>query len=226
MKRMLIAGAIALAAGGQALAADLPMPAPPPRAPAAYVPVVPPFTWSGIYIGANGGFSWGTLKPTNDPDGDADNSSVRTKGWLAGGTIGGNIQTGAFVFGAEGDFDWDNIKANLGDPDCVGCTIKSTWFATARGRVGVAFDRVLVYGTGGAAFQSLQFNIPAIGSATINPFGWTAGGGVEFAFSPNWSAKAEYLFVDFNNKTVTIAGTPATFTLIENVVRGGINYRF
>ncbi len=217
--------AFALATGllcGQALAADLPMPAPPPRAPAAYVPVAPVFTWSGIYIGANGGYSFGTTEP-------AGGTNFTTNGIVAGGTIGGNIQTGAFVFGAEGDFDWDNIK---GTPACggvAGCELKSTWLATARGRIGVAFDRVLVYGTGGAAFQNLQFQFPGSASTTTNPFGWTAGGGVEFAFLPNWSVKAEYLFVDFNNKNVTInfpTATPVTFTLKENVVRGGVNYRF
>jgi outer membrane immunogenic protein len=221
MKRMLIAGAIALAAGGQALAADLPMPAPPPRAPAAYVPIIPPFTWSGIYIGANGGYSWGKVTPTAP----AGLTSFNANGIVAGGTIGGNIQAGAFVFGAEGDFDWDNIK---GSPSgCPGCQVTSQWLATARGRVGVALDRVLIYGTGGAAFQQLKFSAvpPAVlvaTSATSNPFGWTAGGGVEYAFSPNWSIKAEYLYINFNNKTVG----PATFNLIENVARGGINYRF
>jgi outer membrane immunogenic protein len=175
MKRMLIAGAIALAAGGQALAADLPMPAPPPRAPAAYVPIIPPFTWSGIYIGANGGYSWGKITPTAP----AGLTSFNANGIVAGGTIGGNIQAGAFVFGAEGDFDWDNIK---GTPAlCVGCQASSTWLATARGRVGVALDRVLISGTGGAAFQQVKFTPPApFASATSNPFGWTAGGGVEY----------------------------------------------
>jgi outer membrane immunogenic protein len=183
---------------------------------ATYMPVVPIFTWSGIYIGVNGGYSFGKTTPLGAGAGP----SFNTNGIVAGGTIGGNYQAGAFVFGAEGDFDWDNIK---GTPAaCVGCQASSTWLATARGRVGVAFDRVLVYGTGGAAFQQLKFTIPPAASATSSPFGWTAGGGVEFALSPNWSAKAEYLFVDFNNKT--IGG--ANFNLIENVVRGGVNYRF
>jgi outer membrane immunogenic protein len=224
MKRMLIAGAIALAAGGQALAADLPMPAPPPRAPAAFVPIIPPFTWSGIYIGVNGGYSWGKITPTAP----AGLTSFNANGIVAGGTIGGNIQAGAFVFGAEGDFDWDNIKGSPSGAVCpAGCQVTSTWLATARGRVGVALDRVLIYGTGGAAFQQLKFSagppvIPVAASATSNPFGWTAGGGVEYAFSPNWSIKAEYLYINFNNKTVG----PGTFNLIENVARGGINYRF
>jgi outer membrane immunogenic protein len=148
-----------------------------------------------------------------------------TNGAVAGGTIGGNYQTGAFVFGVEGDFDWDNIK---GSPSaCIGCQVSSTWLATARGRVGVAWDRLLFYGTGGVAFQNVKFAVTAPPlttplATTIDAVGWTAGGGVEFAISPNWSVKAEYLYVNFNNQTIG----PGTFTLIENVVRGGVNYRF
>jgi opacity protein-like surface antigen len=119
----------------------------------------------------------------------------------------------AFVFGVEGDFDWDNIKGN--PSACVGCQVSSSWFATARGRVGVAWDRLLFYGTGGAAFQNVKFAVTA-------PPLTTSLATVEFAISPNWSVKAEYLYVNFNNQTIG----PGTFTLIENVVRGGVNYRF
>jgi len=205
---------------GQALAADLLVP-PPPRAPVAFV-VPPVFTWSGIYIGGNGGYSFGTTTPSL---GGLSGAGFSTNGIVAGGTIGGNYQTGAFVFGAEGDFDWDNIKGN--PSACVGCQVSSTWLATARGRVGVAWDRLLFYGTGGVAFQNVKFAVTAPPlttplATTIDAVGWTAGGGVEFAISPNWSVKAEYLYVNFNNQTIG----PGTFTLIENVVRGGVNYRF
>ena len=101
------------------------------------------------------------------------------------------------MFGVEGDFDWNNIKGN--PSACVGCQVSSNWLATARGRLGVVWDRLLFYATG-----------------------WTAGGGVEFAISPNWSVKAEYLYLNFKNETIG----PGTFSLIENVVRGGVNYRF
>jgi outer membrane immunogenic protein len=130
-----------------------------------------------------------------------------------------------FVFGVEGDFDWDNIKGN--PSACVGCQVSSTWLATARGRVGVAWDRLLFYGTVGAAFQNVKFAVTAPPlttplATTVDPVGVIAGGGVEFAIFPNWSVKAEYLYVNFNNQTIG----PGTFTLIENVVRGGVNYRF
>src|SRR5208282_4988529 len=102
MKRILLAGAFALAAGGQALAADLPQPGPPPpRAPATYVPVpAPAFSWSGIYVGINGGYAFGT----GDFSSGASVSGVN--GFLAGGTIGANYQWGRFVLGIEGDGDW------------------------------------------------------------------------------------------------------------------------
>jgi opacity protein-like surface antigen len=89
------------------------------------------------------------------------------------------------------------------------------------------WDRPLFYATGGAAFQNVKFALTASPiltplATTVNPFGWTAGGGVEFAISPNWSVKAEYLYLDFQNETIG----PGTFSLIENVGRGGVNYRF
>jgi len=213
---------LALATGvlsGQALAADVSVP-PPPRTPVAFVP--PPLTWSGIYIGGNGGYSFSRTTPSL---GGLSGTGFSTNGVVAGGTIGGNYQTGAFVFGLEGDFDWNNIKGN--PSACIGCQASSTWLATARGRAGVAWDRLLFYGTVGAAFQNVKFAVTApplltAVATTVNAFGWTAGGGVEFAISPNWSVKAEYLYVDFENQTVG----PGTFKLIENVVRGGVNYRF
>jgi outer membrane immunogenic protein len=212
MMRVLIALATGLLSA-QALAADLPMRAPPPpRAPVAYFP---DFNWSGVYIGINGGYSFGTTTTAGSTNG------LKTDGIVAGATIGGNFQAGAFVFGAEGDFDWDNIKGTPPAAVCPGCQLLSNWLATVRGRVGVAWDRILFYGTGGAAFQNLKFATPVLSPVT-NPIGWTAGGGIEFALSQNWSVKAEYLFVDFDNKLV--AGT--TFSLKENVVRGGVNFRF
>ncbi len=151
MKRLLLAGALALAAGGQALAADLPQPGPPPpRAPAGYVPVpAPAFSWSGIYVGINGGYAFGS----GDFSSGASVSGVN--GFLAGGTIGANYQWGRFVLGIEGDGDWTSLDGKT-PPTCASCEVKSTWLATARGRAGYAFDRILFYGTGGAAFGNVQ----------------------------------------------------------------------
>ncbi len=216
MRRFVFAGALALAAGGQALAADLPPPmAPPPRAPATYVPApVPIFSWSGIYIGLNGGYSFGTATPSGG------GSSITANGFLIGGTLGGNYQFGNFVVGLEGDGDWSNLD---GTSTTGGGTaeVKSTWLSTVRGRAGYAWDRVLFYGTAGGAFGNVQAGLqPTLTSAT--QAGWTAGAGVEAAFAPNWTAKVEYLYVDFAGLSVP----GATVTLTENLVRAGVNYKF
>ena len=226
MKRILMAAALALAAGGQALAADLPQPGPPPpRAPATYVPApVPVFTWTGIYVGINGGYGFGSGAFT--PGGTV--SGV--DGFLVGGTVGGNYQWGQFVLGIEGDGDWSNVDGTS-TTTCGNCEVKSTWLATVRGRAGYAFDRILIYGTGGGAFGNVQGGAIAGPFATGTQTGWTGGGGVEVAFTPNITGKIEYLYVDFGNLSCAQAfcGGPATgrsLNLTENVVRAGINYKF
>ena len=225
MKRILIAGALALAAGGQALAADLPQPAPaPPRAPAAYLPAPVSYNWGGIYLGINGGYSFG-----NATD-QICCVSFSPSGFLIGGTLGGNYQIGAFVIGLEGDGDWSNFDGTSVGAGCVpgGCETKSTWLATVRGRAGWAWDRVLFYGTGGGAFGNVQAG--AIGGPfdTATQTGWTAGVGVEGAFAQNWTAKIEYLYVDLGNLACTAAGCGPgnAVNVTENIVRAGVNYKF
>jgi outer membrane immunogenic protein len=200
MKCILIAGAVAFVAGGQAIAADLPMAAP-PTAPAYYKAAPLPFSWTGIYLGVNGGYNFGTVAPTGG-------GNISTNGFLGGGTLGGNYQMGSFVIGLEGDGDYNSTNNN---------GFKSDWLATVRGRAGWALDRVLLYGTGGAAFAPAA----VIGGSTTMT-GWTAGGGIEYAFTPNWTAKVEYLYVDFPSPN--IAG--GTFKFTDNLIRGGINYKF
>jgi outer membrane immunogenic protein len=247
MKRILIAAALALAAGGQALAADLPQPGPPPpRAPATYVPVpVPVFSWTGIYVGINGGYGFGDSNWTA-PAGvtglgglcftaGCSTGNFSTSGFLVGGTLGGNYQWGQFVLGIEGDGDWTNLNGTFSGASVVcgaGCETKSDWLATVRGRAGYAFDRVLVYGTGGAAFGNLQASyLPTGMFASSTQTGWTAGAGVEFAFTPNLTGKIEYLYVDLGSMSCSTScgvstATPISATLTENVVRAGINYEF
>ncbi len=247
MKRILIAGALALVAGGQALAADLPQaapPPPPPRAPAVYVPtVVPTYNWGGVYLGINGGYGFGTSEWTLT---GLSSGSFDTKGFLAGGQIGANFQAGWFVGGIEADLDWTDINGNsVGGGGTLGASIplpatttfqtKNDWLGTARVRAGVAADRVLVFVTGGAAFGNVIAGPsvaipghPANNSST--EFGWTAGGGVEVALAQNWTAKVEYLYVDLANGSCTTAcgsPTPApAVTFKESLIRAGVNFKF
>ncbi len=230
MKRILIAGALALAAGGQAFAADLPPGPPPPRAPATYAPVpVPVFSWTGIYIGVNGGYSFGTSNWS--PPGFIPTGNFDTSGYLFGGTLGGNYQWGQFVLGIEGDGDWTNLSGSVTCTGGYSCTTSSEWLATVRGRVGYAFDRVLVYGTAGGAAGDIRANNSFTGGTDTNTeYGWTAGAGVEFAFTPNLTGKVEYLYVDLANGACSAScpgfSGPVAVSLTENVVRAGINYKF
>jgi outer membrane immunogenic protein len=245
MKRILFAGALAFVAAGQALAADLPPPAPPPpRAPAAYVPtIVPVYNWTGFYIGGNAGYAFasnlsatGCITPSGGSvcvPGTIAGSSA--SGFAGGGQIGGNVQWNALVLGLEGDWDYSGQQVTLTGPNSAFTgSVKLPWFATARARVGVAADRVLFYATGGAAWIDVNPSITdaagATGSLTNTQIGWTAGAGVEWAFAQNWTARAEYLFMDFTpSSTVTLSDGSTisqNTTIKNNVVRGGINFKF
>ena len=234
MKRvLLIAGALALSGVSQALAADLPQPAPLPKAPAAYVPA-PVFSWTGFYLGINGGYEFGQSSWTDAVDPPTGN--FNTSGFLIGGTIGGNYQIGSFVIGVEGDGDWNDANGTTFNGGfAVGCTTQSDWLATVRGRAGFAWDRVLFYGTGGGAFGNVRAAAGTLPFASGTQAGWTAGAGIEFAFAPNWTAKVEYLYVNLGNFTCppTSCGggtflnpVPDTVTFTENIIRAGINYKF
>ncbi len=250
MKRILIAGVFALTVGGPAIAADLPEPAPPPppRAPATYVPVVPTvYNWSGVYIGINGGYGFGTSNWTDAHNQSGVNTTgdFSTSGFLAGGTVGGNYQWGQFVLGVEGDFDWSNLKGSSGSGFCIffpgapSCQTASNWLGTARGRVGYAFDRILVFATGGGAFGNVQSGLSNLPLQSTTEYGWTAGAGVEAALTQNITVKIEYLYVSLMNGTCNVAGSCGTDVVgppavvandsvkfTESLVRAGINYKF
>jgi outer membrane immunogenic protein len=221
MKRISIAAIFAVAVAGQSLAADLPSPAP-PQPPATYVPTTAPvYSWSGIYLGINGGYAVGQTF-FSDPSVFQGDGPFSMDGFVVGGTIGANYQWGHFVAGIEGDGDWTGQDGSIS---------QSNWLATARGRAGYAFDRILLYATGGAAAANRL--IAAGGGysfSSATQIGWTAGAGVEGALGQNWTAKIEYLYVDLGSQTcpVTSCGgaVPISIPFTENVVRAGINYKF
>ena len=149
---------------------------------------MPFYNWGGIYVGLNAGYTFGTVSPTGL-------GNFNTNGFLGGGTVGFNYQWAAIVAGLEGDWDYSNVSTTDTFPGAG--TFQSNWVATARGRLGYAFDRILVFATGGAAFAPAS--IPGF-STTMT--GWTGGAGVEVAVAPNWTVKAEYLYIDFPNPSL------------------------
>jgi len=199
--------------------------------------------WTGIYLGVNGGFTFGGSDWTDSVTG-ASSNIFNTSGFVFGGTLGANYQAGSWVFGVEADGDWADssgfgtFTTTSTTSLCAGgCLTKNTWLATARGRAGYAFDRFLVYGTGGAALGNVQANFSNDPVSSVTKTGWTAGAGVEVAVAPRWSAKAEYLFVDLGNGSCTTdcaivdANGPPLIPNVavkfnESIFRAGVNYKF
>ena len=222
MKRVVLACVGIAALGGVAAAADLPpSPAAPYyKAPAVYAP--PAYTWSGFYIGINGGGAWGRSSWTTT-------SGFDTTGGFVGGTIGYNYQMDQAVLGIEGDIDWADINGSTsaGCPTSS-CKTSDSWLATVRGRLGYAADRFMPYVTGGLAVGDIKASLPGFPGGSVSNAGWTAGGGIEFALPGHWTAKAEYLYVDLGNYNcgTSCGPTAQTVSFTANLFRGGINYRF
>lgn len=248
----LLVSALSLSAlAGVAQAADLAAaPVGPPAAPVYHKAPPPLFDWSGIYIGVNGGYGSAGASTTDTITGNTYGANGRypnsgnLDGYVVGGTIGANYQTGRLVLGIEGDWDWTNQSLTK-SVSCTGSCIatghsKIRWLATLRGRVGYAVNRVLFYGTGGAAFlnaEDTQTQTVPVGAPPVRfsdtAVGWTAGAGVEYAITQNLSAKLEYLYVSANlSDTVAFPAVMGggveseSVTLSDNLVRAGLNWKF
>jgi len=218
MKKVLLASVAIIALGvASASAADMQRRAMPAKAPAMVSPV---YNWTGAYIGINGGGGWGR----SSFSAPLSSGGFNTSGGLVGGTIGYNYQMNQLVLGVEGDGDWSNIR---GSTVCgaLSCGTRNDWLATARGRVGYAFDRFLPYVTGGAAFGDIKTSLAGFSDSTTTKAGWTGGGGIEAAIAGPWTAKLEYLYVDLGRGgSIGLPTSDASFK--TNIVRAGLNYRF
>jgi outer membrane immunogenic protein len=217
MRQTLCAIVIAAASAGHALAADLPA-----RPEAPHDIYSPQYVWSGFYVGGYVGGQWARI--TDDTGAAAANA----KGYLFGGIVGGNFQMGRFVFGVEADYGAGRMSGS-GNTGAGGIIergeVRGVW--NARGRLGVAFDRVLVYGAGGFSFAEGEIQRLGIVEKQWNN-GWTAGGGVDYGFATNCVLRVEYLYSSY-------AASPYTFVPIDthqikfnslHVVRGGAFFKF
>jgi len=244
---MLLAGAsLVLGLGVSALAADLPVKAPPRKA-----PVVAPYSWTGWYIGANAGYGVGYGQGTFAFGPLLETFNAMPAGAFGGGQLGYNYQFGSFVVGAETDIQGAGISDTR---TCLlGCIPGSSalidqklnWFGTTRARVGLANGPVLTYVTGGAAYGGTETGLTttfggatAASSVSATKSGWTWGTGVEAALGGNWTAKAEYLYMDLGSSsasnTVAVPGAAAVIPVVstfnvknrEQIFRAGVNYHF
>jgi opacity protein-like surface antigen len=219
-------------------------------------PVAARYDWTGVYIGAFAGAGFGNNSWSFPQVGTGANP--RMAGALAGGNIGYNKQYGSWVVGVEGDVAATNAKGGQGCVDGINnvgllisqnCNNDSKWVATTTGKVGYAWDRLLVYGKAGGAWMNnkldgscntdaalffigcIPTNNPTIGVqnlvTTLNQFGWTIGAGFELALTTSWSAKVEYDYMNFGSKSVVLPDTTlVNFKQDFNQVKVGINYHF
>jgi outer membrane immunogenic protein len=221
-----------LSSSAPARAADLnlaPRVAPVASAPAAI------YTWTGFYIGGQAGAGIGRSS-LSDPLAGGTDAFPTGAGFLGGGVVGANYQWNRIlVLGVEGDFNWTGIRggANNSLGDALGTDTQ--WTSTVTGRVGAAFDRLLIYGKGGAAFARDRNSFTDLaGNSASRGFtqtGWTAGVGLEYGISKNWSAKIEYDYLSFGSQplslsTATPTAFPSSASLNVQEFKAGINFHF
>ncbi len=202
MRAMTLAAMVAVP--GAAVAADI------QRGPSPYYSPAPAasYNWRGLYAGVNAGYEWGSIT----------GNGAEPSGLMGGAQIGYNWQSGAFVFGPEAD-----IQGSAADDTFAPYKFSNPWFGTLRGRVGFALNNILLYGTAGLAYGGITGEIAGLDESKSH-IGWTGGLGAEVGFTPNWSAKVEYLYMDLSDRAYSITGT--NNGLEANMLRFGINYHF
>lgn len=202
-------------------------------------PALPAFySWTGVYLGVQAGYSWGQERAIfSDRLARAFNGAAfRTNSdtALGGAHAGFNYQAGSIVFGIEGDVEALDASETLVAPG-IAAKVKRDWQASLRGRVGFSLDRFMIYATGGAAFTDFNYHLhdPATGQAEStdrSKTGWTAGTGINFAYTDNLILGAEYRYTDFGKVNaagrgpllgLTVRHEPATHAL-----RASVAYKF
>jgi outer membrane immunogenic protein len=256
--RTVVVVASSIIASSSAFAADLPPGPPVAQAPAVYVPTVAPvYNWGGIYVGGNVGWGWTNVDLTDVgpdfpglppfPPGNqvfplGTTSSLKQNGFLGGAQLGFNYQVNQFVVGLEGDFDATAIKNNQNTPGSSGNPYTDPWMGTIAARFGWAADRALFYGKAGGAWIQEKYDLAvpngSAATGTFNRWGWTIGGGIEYAIWDNVTAKVEYDFMDFGSQnqaltanaadlvTGNVTGDTNKSQLTASVVKVGVNYLF
>lgn len=208
MKRICVTAACVLALGassGATQAADFPAT---PYSPAAPYSVTSAYSWIGPYVGGVVGYEWGEVSY----------NPTRPSGFTGGIEGGYNWQNGQFVFGGETDLDLSAANDTFAP-----WKFTNPWFGTLRARAGLALNNILFYGTAGLAYGGLQAQVAAL-SQSNTLVGWTVGAGMEVGFTPNWSGKVEYLYMNLGGTNYVLTGV--TNGLQAGVLRFGVNYRF
>ena len=264
MKKYLLAtvflGALLPVSGAYAADMGYPVKAPPQV-------IIPVFSWTGFYLGANVGYGGDKFRYPFDATGDfgdfdfdADGSfKLNSSGFFGGGQIGYNYQfDNSWVVGVEADFQWSGIEGEISGNGNVfvndnlegGASFSAgsevEWFGTIRGRLGYAWDKVFLYGTGGAAYGKVKSHgnldvwgddgisldgFPLSASTSDTQWGWTVGAGLEYALTNNWTFKTEYLYVDLGSQSLLDIDEQGFAANIDvetkfHTIKAGLNYKF
>ncbi len=168
------------------------------------------YMWQGPYVGGNLGYQWSGI-----------NNNPASPNGIAGGVQAGyNVQYGQIVFGGETD-----LQVTGANDTFAPWKFSNPWFGTLRARAGLAISSVLFYGTAGLAYGTLNMkNTLTSVSESHTSTGWAGGVGVEAALTGNWSARAEYLYVDLSSSSFVLDGN--SHGIQSNLLRFGVNYRF
>jgi outer membrane immunogenic protein len=235
VKAALIGSIAATSLSSGVFAADLGV----PRQPIATEVIAPVWTWTGIYAGAHVGYGWGRANWNFVQAGTF--VSPSTNGVFGGAQIGYNYQIGSIVVGLEADASAADMSGWRSCPNpAFTCASRVNFLGSLRGRVGYAFDRALIYATAGLGvgnFRNRTYNaapVTEFGSYSSTRAGLAVGAGVEYAFMPNWTVKAEYMYYHFGSGTQlagvgSLAGPGGSDTRIRNdvhTVKLGLNYLF
>jgi outer membrane immunogenic protein len=228
MKTLLLGTAAMTLLATPVLAADLQI----AKAPATY-------NWTGLYLGAHCGGAWGDTKTAGN-NGAFDESAraytLQPSGSVCGGQVGFNVQSGGWFWGIEGDFGYLGVKKSI-TPNDNFVEVKYGAYGAATARVGLVWDRALLYLKGGAAFAKIRNTATDLdgGVADSSDFsqlnktriGWAAGAGIEYGLSQSWSVKFEYLYMGFGNDSATNQdGDVFTHSNSIHTAKAGLNWRF
>lgn len=234
MKKILLASAALAALSTASLAADLPSRKGPPIAPM----YVPAFSWTGFYVGIQGGYTFGRSSGTiSQPIGTPlIGYGYDLNGGMIGGHVGYNYQFSPnFVAGLEGDLEWADLKDSTTSVALNAFhRTKIDWQGSIRGRLGVAFDRLMIYATGGVAFADIKRTagtlVPAATLVTNDEtaVGWTLGAGAEYAFTNNITGRVEYRYTDYGRDSSSnlVTNTRDSNKVHTHAVRAGLSYKF
>jgi outer membrane immunogenic protein len=222
MRRIALALLASTVLAGTASAADLA--ARRAAAAAAAAPVAYGINWTGFYLGGHVGYGWGGNDWTDSalPGWGVSNDF---DGFIGGGQLGFDYQIGNIVVGLQGELSGASLEGKSIDVYGDAFKNEASWIASVTGRVGFTVDRALFYVKGGAAWTDLDSKWDWAGASKTRD-GWTIGGGLEYAFAPNWSAFVEYNYYDFGDKTTIVDSYPFKVDTDINVVKVGVNYRF